>query len=143
MVLPNDHPHVGGHENTEHHSDADSHVVANSQTRIAGHEVFEVVLHQTGNENASDQSGNSCPTEPPQSATSHFVDSDVASLALIAKCSKGWHLNEVEVIKQTDPANAGHDVQVAEAEVSEVVASQQLHFVCPFVSFRKSEKDNT
>ena len=115
----------------------------NSQTGIAGHEVFEVVLHQTGNKNAGDQSGNSCPTEPPQSATSHFVDSDIASLALIAKCSKGWHLNEVEVIKQTDPANAGHDVQIAEAKVSEVVASQQLHFVCPFVSFRKSEKDNT
>ena len=104
---------------------------------------MEIVLHQTGDEDAGDQCGNRGPTEPPQSATSHFVDSDVASLALIAKSSESWHLDEVEVIEQTDPANASNDVQIAEAEVSEVVASQQLHVVRPFESFRKTEIDNT
>ena len=133
LVLPDDHPHVGRHQDAEHHADADRHVVADAEERRTGHEVLEVVLDETRDEETRDESGDGRPAEPPQGAARNLVDGDVAGLALVAEGRERGHLYEVEVIEEADPADAGDDVQPTEREVSEVVTGEKfecLHWLC-------------
>ena len=41
------------------------------------------------------------------------------ALRLVAERGEGRHLHEVEVVQQTDPGDAGEDVQPAEPELPE------------------------
>jgi hypothetical protein len=50
---------------------------------------------------------------------------DVAGFAFVAVRSEAWHLNEVEVVKQTNPRDSGKDMQVTEPKVSDCVLIKQ------------------
>ena len=72
-----------------------------------------------------DERADGRPAEPPQGLAGDLVDRDVAGAGLVAERGERRHLHEVEVVQQTDPGDAGQDVEPAEPEVAESCPAEE------------------
>ena len=80
--------------------------------------------------NTGDQGEHGAPTEPPQSARNELLNG--VGLGCPVRLSKERALNEVEVIKQSDPDHAEEKVKPAQDHKKAVVLNSAIAIVSPY-----------
>lgn len=135
LAAPDDAPHVEQHDGAQQHAGTDGDAAG-----TLAEPVGVVVLGDDRDEDAGDEGADCRPAEPPQRLAGHLVDGDEASLAADLLVRLGFelterrHLHEVEVVQQTDPGDAGQDVQPAEPEAAKAVCTEETVVICEHYS---------